>query len=209
MVIGYVRVSQADQSAESQKNLISRYLTKQRWHLDEWIEVVASSRKSFEKRRITELLDKVSCQDIVVASELSRLGRSIKEVLGILQQLIQEKGGRLVLIKQGLDLNPSNADDMTNKILLTVFSMLAELEWDFISERTKEGLRVRKALGIKLGKPKGTIQASIYDKDKDRIFHLHALCVPLSTIINQHLGYGKYSSLKQYIDKRKAISPYQ
>lgn len=80
--------------------------------------------------------------------------------------------------------------------------MLAELERDFISERTKEGLRVRIAKGIKLGKPKGAIQSSMYDTDKDRIIHLHKLGVPLNKIIQTHLGYGKYASLKEYLDRR-------
>lgn len=79
--------------------------------------------------------------------------------------------------------------------------MLAELEKDFISERTKEGLRARVAKGIKLGKPKGIIQASMYDKDKDKILHLYQLGVPIKKIITTHLGYGKYLSLKDYITK--------
>ena len=81
--------------------------------------------------------------------------------------------------------------------------MLAELERDFISERTKEGLRARVAKGIKLGKPKGVIQASMYDKDKEKILHLYQLGVPIQKIIATHLGYGKYLSLKSYIIKRE------
>jgi DNA invertase Pin-like site-specific DNA recombinase len=107
----------------------------------------------------------------------------------------------LILIKQNLDLNPGAKHNVANKVLITVFSMLAELEKDFISERTKEGLRARVAKGIKLGKPKGIIQASMYDKDKDKILHLYQLGVPIQKIIVTHLGYGKYLSLKAYINK--------
>lgn len=81
--------------------------------------------------------------------------------------------------------------------------MLAELERDFISERTKEGLRARVAKGIKLGKPKGIIQASMYDKDKEKILHLYQLGVSIQKIIATHLGYGRYLSLKEFIHKRK------
>jgi DNA invertase Pin-like site-specific DNA recombinase len=91
---------------------------------------------------------------------------------------------------------------MTNKILLTVFSMLAELERDFISERTKEGLNALKAKGVRLGKPKGIIQSSMYDKDQEKIFHLYKMGVPVNKIINIYLKYGKYLSLKKYIEKR-------
>ena len=83
--------------------------------------------------------------------------------------------------------------------------MLAELERDFISERTKEGLRARVAQGIQLGKPKGTIQKSMYDKDKDKILHLYALGVPITKIIDTHLKYGKSFSLKNFIDKQNKI----
>jgi DNA invertase Pin-like site-specific DNA recombinase len=202
MVLGYIRTSTADQSADGQKSLIARYVVERKMIVDEWIEVEVSSRKSAEKRKITELLDKVSAQDTVIVSELSRLGRSIKEVLQIIEELIQVKGCKLILIKQNLHLDPSNQHDMTNKVLLTIFSMVAELERDFISERTKEGLRARKEMGIKLGKPKGVIQKSIYDQDKEKIFQLHKLGVPLNTIIKTHLGFGKYLSLKEYIQKR-------
>ncbi len=200
MMIGYLPVSKAEPSAESRENLISWYLTEKRWRLNEWIQVEVASRTSLEQRRITELLDKaelldkVSLQDVVIASAVSRLGRFLKEGLPILQTLLQEKGCRLILLKQGLDLNPANTDDRTNKILLTVFSLMAEWERDFVSERMREGLRPRVAMGLKLGKLKGTIQQSIYDKDKEQILHLYALGVPVAVIINKHLPYGTYAS---------------
>ena len=141
----------------------------------------------------------------VIVEELSRLGRSIKETLNTIEMIVQEKKSRLILIKQNLDLNPGAKHNVANKVLITVFSMLAELEKDFISERTKEGLRARVAKGIKLGKPKGIIQASMYDKDKDKILHLYQLGVPIQKIIATHLGYGKYLSLKAYINKLKRV----
>lgn len=120
-----------------------------------------------------------------------------------IETIVQDKLARLILIKQNLDLNPNAKNNVANKVLITIFSMLAELERDFISERTKEGLRARVAKGIKLGKPKGIIQASMYDKDKEKILHLYQLGVPLQKIIATHLGYGKYLSLKAFIHKLK------
>ncbi len=203
MIYGYVRVSTQDQSVESQKNSISRYCIEQKLMVDEWIELEMSSRKSTALRRIDELLDKLSPDDVVIASELSRLGRSIKETLNTIETIVQDKLSRLILIKQNLDLNPNAKNNVANKVLITIFSMLAELERDFISERTKEGLRARAAKGIKLGKPKGVIQASMYDKDREKIFHLYQLGVPIQKIIATHLGYGKYLSLKAFINKLK------
>ena len=157
-----------------------------------------SSRQSTEQRRLTELVAKVSSQDTVIVSELSRLGRSIREVLGLIEELIGRKQCRLILVKQGLDIDPKNQHEMTNKILLTVFSMMAELERDFVSERTKEGLRACREQGV--------IQKSIYDKDRGKIVHLHGLGVPLNTIIRVHLQYGRYLSLKEYLEKRKHLA---
>lgn len=203
MIYGYVRVSQKDQNVESQKNVISRYGVEHKLMVDEWIEVEMSSRKSTKDRRIDELLQKINTGDTILVSELSRLGRSIKETLNTIENLIQSKKTRLIFIKQNLDMNPNNMNNLTNKVLITIFSMISELERDFISERTIEGLKARKAKGIKLGKPKGVLQDSMYDKDKDKIMHLYHLGVPLRKIIQTHIQYGKYSSLKEYIDKRK------
>ncbi len=116
--------------------------------------------------------------------------------------MVKDKGVRLICIKQNIDIDSNNQNDPVNKILVTIFSMMAELERDFISERTKAGLQARKQKGIVLGKPKGTIQKSMYDADRNRIFDLYKMGVPLQKIISVHLGYGKYLSLKRYIDKR-------
>lgn len=207
MLFGYVRVSTSAQSAESQKSVIARYVVAQRLTLDEWIEVELSSRRSAAARRLPELLARVAAHDTVVVSELSRLGRSLREVLALIEELIQQKQCRLILVKQGLDLDPQNHHSMTHKILLTIFAMLAELERDFVSERTREGLRARQERGVVLGKPKGVVQGSMYDADRERIIHLCALGVPLATIVRVHLGYGRYLSLKNYVAKLGRARP--
>ena len=152
MTYGYIRVSTTDQNLEGQKNLISRYCMEHKLLVDEWIELEISSRKSTRKRRIEELLSKAQPGDVIITSELSRLGRSMKEVLNIIEKWVDKAQGRLIFIKQNLEIDPSNTNNLTNKVLITIFSMLAELERDFISERTKEGMAALKAKGVKLGK---------------------------------------------------------
>lgn len=202
MIFGYIRISTDKQILESQKNIVSRYCADHRLLIDQWFEIEASSRKSTFQRRIDELIDQLNEADVVIASEISRLGRSIKEVLHLIETIVVEKKCRLILIKQNLDISHTNKNSPTNKILITMFSMLAELERDFISERTKEGLASIKKKGIQLGKPKGTIQKSMYDEDLDRISHLHSMGVGIQTMIDTHLGYGKYLSLKNFIEKK-------
>lgn len=117
MNYGYVRVSTADQTADSQKSLIARYVVDRRWTIDEWLEVEMSSRRSQEQRRLTELVAKVGPGDTVIVAELSRLGRSIREVLGLIEELINQKKCRLICVKQGLDVDPGNQHEMTTKVL--------------------------------------------------------------------------------------------
>lgn len=98
-----------------------------------------SSRKTIKQRRIEELLNELDPKDIVIASELSRLGRSMKETLNIIESITGEKQAHLVLVKQNLDINPCDRNNITNKVLLTVFSMLAEESATlFRSERRRD-----------------------------------------------------------------------
>ena len=203
MLFGYVRVSTQDQDVENQKNEISRYCIDRKMIIDEWIAIEISSSKSTEARRIDELISKLKEDDAVIASELSRLGRSIKETLDIVETIVEKKKARLILIKQNLDLNPHNLDDMQNTVLLTTFSMLAKLERTFISQRTKTALRARIDKGIKLGKPVGIIQKSMFDNDEYKIFHLLELGVPVNKISRMYLKYGTDESLRYFIKTRR------
>jgi DNA invertase Pin-like site-specific DNA recombinase len=202
MIYGYIRVSTAEQNGESQKNQISRYATEKKLIIDEWIEVQISSRKSQLKRRIAELLDKVSSGDTIICSELSRLARSSVELYSLTNELI-EKGCTVILIKQNLVLDKVSSDKMNTKVLLMAWSLAAELERDMVRERTNEGLKVAKIAGKKFGKPKGTIQKSMYDKDKDKIMEFYKLGVSLPKILTL-LGYGNKNrlSLRNYIQKQ-------
>ena len=86
--------------------------------------------------------------------------------------------------------------------MITMVSLFAQLERMIISQRTKDSLAAKKAQGVVLGKPKGTLQRSIYDKDKDRIVELLSLGVSARRISTHHLGYGYPSSLNYYISTR-------
>jgi len=165
-VTGYVRVSTVRQDADNQRHEILEYANKNHLHIDDFIEVEVSSRKDKKQRRITELLEKLESGDILIVSELSRLGRSTSEVIDIVNEIIA-KEIKFIAIKQGL--NISGQHDMQSKVMVTMFSLFAELERDIISERTKTALAAKKAGGKKLGKPKGTLQESKLDPYQERI----------------------------------------
>ena len=153
-------------------------------------------------RRIDELLEKLESGDILIATELSRIGRSTVEVITIINELIKN-GIDVVIVKQNLKINASNKDDMVSKVMVTMLSLFAELERDLISHRTKEALRSKKVQGQVLGKPKGTVQKSIYDKDRGRIVELLSLGLTVKKIAENHLGLKYSSSLNGYVNKRK------
>jgi DNA invertase Pin-like site-specific DNA recombinase len=136
----------------------------------------------------------------LIVTELSRLGRSTGDVILLINQLVAF-GVAVTIIKQNLRLNRAS-QDMTAKVMVTLLALFAEIERDFIPLRTKEALAAKKAVGVRLGKPKGVIQKSMYDKDSARIEELLQHGVPQKRIIEIHLGYGTTKSLSYYIRTR-------
>ncbi len=200
-ILGYLRTSTEKQEINNQKLEILEYAQKENIKVDDFLEIQISSRKTTKERRIDELLNKVSSNDTIIVTELSRIGRSTAEVIGLINELIN-KEVNIIFVKQNLKLNIANKNDMTSKVMITMLSLFAELERDIISQRTKEALKTKKQQGIHLGKPKGTIQKSIYDNDKERIQELLNLGLSVRKIA-KHLGTTNYNNLNSYINKRK------
>lgn len=196
--IAYIRASTNKQDINNQKLELLEYARKNDLKIDDFIQITISSRKTTKQRRIDELTDRLNHHDTLIATELSRLGRSTAEVIALINQLL-EKEVRVILTKQKLDINKQ---DMASKIMVTLFSLFSELERDLVSIRTKEALAAKKAQGIKLGKPKGTIQKSMYDKDLELIKEWLRLGLSARKI-SKNLAYGTYISLNNYLNKRK------
>lgn len=150
-VIAYSRISTDKQDLEKQKHLINEYAVKNKLIIDEFIEVEASSRKAAKQRKIDELLEKLNEGDTLLVAELSRLGRNMLETLNIINTL-SEKGIKIIFIRQPeLSTTAHHA-----KLLLAIYSYFAESEREFISIRTKQGLKAAKEKGKMLGRPKGS-----------------------------------------------------
>ena len=148
--IGYLRVSTADQDLEKNKADILKLANEKLLGNVEWVEEKVSGVKDWRKRKLGETFDTLKKGDAIIVSELSRLGRSTLQILEIMK-LAKENGIAVHAVKGAWTLNGS----MESKIVLTMLAMIAEIERDLISERTKEGLRARKAAGVVLGRPKG------------------------------------------------------
>jgi len=152
--IGYLRVSTNGQTVENQRLAIYDA----GYQPNEWYEVNASSRKSTGHRRIDELVAQLKPGDKVVVAELSRLGRSVGQIAILANDLIKA-GAELHCLKEGIRLN--GAMDIQTKMMVTMFSLFAEIERDLISERTKEGLNRAVSEGKKLGRPTGNGKSKI------------------------------------------------
>lgn len=196
-IVAYLRASTNKQDLNHQKLEILEFARKKEIKIDSFIEITVSSQKTTKQRRIDELMEMVSAEDTVIVTELSRLGRSTAEVISLINSLVYQNI-RVIIIKQNLDIFQQ---DMNSKIIITLFSLFSELERDLISLRTKEALATKKAQGITLGKPKGTLQKSKFDKHVDKIKELlsYGLSIRKTARI---LGYTSHIALNTYVNKR-------
>ena len=150
MIYGYIRVSTDKQTVENQRFEIIQYAKKNDLKIDKWIEETISGTISPKKRNLGRLLHKVRKDDIIICSELSRLGRSMFMIMSILNGLMENEVA-VYTVKEGYKLG----QDLQSKVLAFAFSISAEIERNLIAERTTEALRRRKAEGVVLGRPKG------------------------------------------------------
>ena len=152
MTYGYIRVSTDRQTVENQRFEIVEFAKRNSLNINSWIEETVSGTIRPENRELGRLLDSIQKDDLIICSELSRLGRSLFMIMSILNKLM-EKGARVWTIKDGYRLG----DDIQSKVLAFAFGLSAEIERNLISQRTKEALERKKAEGQKLGRPKGSL----------------------------------------------------
>ena len=150
MIYGYIRVSSDQQNCANQRFELECYAVKYNIKINEYVEETISSRKPLKDRKLGKLLDKLNKNDIIITTEISRLGRNMLEVMGILQQCLENQC-TIITVKESYKLG----NDLNSKIMLFCFSMVAEIERQLISQRTKECLKRLKNEGKHLGRPYG------------------------------------------------------
>lgn len=198
-VIGYLRVSTQDQDTEKNKAEVLKFANEKKLGPVEWVEEKVSGVKDWRKRKLGEVLESLQQEDTIITPELSRLGRSTLQVLEVIKEA-KEKGVAVHAIKGGWSLNGT----MESKVLLTVFSMVAEMEKDFISARTVEGMKARKAAGVKMGRPKGPGKSKL-DEHREEINALLANGSTKSFIAKK---YGcTQATLFHWLNKEKDARP--
>lgn len=150
MIYGYIRVSSQKQTVEHQEYEIKEYAAKNSIKIDTWVEETISSRKALKHRKLGQLLDDLQENDIIIACEISRLGRSLLEVMGILEKCLA-KNCQVITIKENYHLG----NDIQSQVLAFAFGLSAQIERNLISQRTKMSLDNLKASGKRLGRPFG------------------------------------------------------
>lgn len=195
--IAFLRVNKnnPEYTVEQSRGILA-YIKDKKINLDDSVNIEINIPNQEDK--INQLPQMIKNGSVMYVYDLHILGRTTEAILDIVKKLLSNEV-RIIVIKQNLDLVSSK--DMLTKMILGVISMTLKLEKELMSIRTKEALTAKKIDGIHLGKPKGTIQKSKFDKQRQRIEEL--LGLGLSTRkISKLLGYNNHIGLNNYIKKR-------
>lgn len=176
MIYGYLRVSSDEQDVNSQKLGVDKFAKDKGWTIDKYItDEGVSGGKDPDKRNLGPLLNMIGKEDVIICSEISRLGRDLYMVMDILH-FCMERGCVIYTVKDKFVLG----DDIQSKVLAFAFGLSAEIERQMIRQRTIEGLRLRMKMGVLLGRTPGTMNESyVLDDRKDKIVEQYNWGVPV------------------------------
>jgi DNA invertase Pin-like site-specific DNA recombinase len=195
--VAYIRISTGGQGLASQHLAILDYAHRHGLTVQTFVEAQASSRHARARRGVDTLLEQVHAGDLILVSELSRLGRSVGQIIQLVDRLLKQQV-QLVAIKEHLWLN--GAQDLQTKVMITLFGLFVEIERDLIAERTKEGLAAARAQGRLPGRPKGVLGTSKLTGWEAEIQRLLAKTVSKASIA-KILGVSR-STLHHFIQSR-------
>lgn len=165
MIYGYIRVSTDHQTTLNQEFEITRFCRGKSMEISGWIRETISGTQAYDKRALGRLLRRVGKGDLIICTEISRLGRKLYMIMEILSTCMN-KGCQVWTVKEGYRLG----DDIQSKVLAFAFGLSAEIERNLISQRTREALAARKAEGGSLGRPEGSkSKVRLLDERKEEI----------------------------------------
>ena len=196
MIYAYIRVSTDNQSVENQRFEILKFADRRKQPIDHWVEETISTKKKLEERELNSILNKLTSEDELIISEISRLGRNLMEIMRILHECM-EKEVKVFTVKEGYELG----NNINSKVLAFAFSLSAEIERSLISQRTKEALARKKSEGKKLGRPKGSLSKNTKLSGKEEeIIELLRKNISLSAI-GRIFGVHRLT-VKQFVKSR-------
>ena len=177
----FIRVSTLEQDTEKNKIDILQFANRLKLGNVEFTEEHCSGRINYKERKLGGLLDNMQVGDVLIIPELSRIARSITQILEVIK-ITKDRGITLYSLKENFC---NNEDSITATVTSTIFALVAQIERELISLRTREALHARKLAGIKLGRPHGKGKSKL-DTHKDDILKLLALGVPKTMIAKQY-----------------------
>ena len=151
MIYGYIRISTDRQTLENQEFEIRNFAQNQNLQIDRWVKETISGTKDFEKRELGRLIRRLKKSDILICSEISRLGRNLLQIMTILN-LCLKKEAQVWTIKDNYRLG----SDIQSKVLAFAFGLSSEIERNLISQRTKNSLDKLRAEGKHIGRIRGS-----------------------------------------------------
>lgn len=164
--VAYLRVSTPQQDADAQRLAVLEYARRYDLRVDEVLVAQASGRASEKNRRLDELMRLLQPGDRLIVSELSRLGRSLGQVVALLDRLAKAD---VVFVPVKESIPVEGPRDLQTKVMCGLFALFAEVERDLIAERTRKGLARAQAAGRRLGRPKGSLGVSKLDGRENEI----------------------------------------
>lgn len=150
MVIAYLRVSTEKQFLANQREEILQFAERNELKISKWYTETVSGSVNKRDRKLSTLLRQMHPGDVLIVTEVSRLSRTLLEIMSILNICIK-KQVVLYSTKEGYVFQ----NDINSKVLGFAFGLMAEIERNLISMRTKEALARRKKEGMILGRPQG------------------------------------------------------
>lgn len=142
MTIGYLRVSTGKQHPANQQDEIRRFAQSRGMTIDRWVTEVASGKKKESDRRLGTLLRRMKRGDTLVVTEVSRLSRTLTEIMSIMGTCLR-KGIRLYTKKEKYSFD----DSINSKVLCFAFGLVAEIEHSLINRRLMSRTRVKRLCG--------------------------------------------------------------
>lgn len=167
MIIAYLRVGLKKEYLDKQKEEIEQFAVRKGLQIDKWVTDV-SNENTAKNRNLELILDRLQKGDIVIVSDISRLSRTLTEVMAILSRLM-DKGVNLYSIEDRYFLD----DSLNREVMARAFSLVAEIEHNLMSTRTKEALAHKKTIGVRLGRPKGSdAKQSFLEANKEEVIRM-------------------------------------
>ena len=197
MIYGYIRVSTDKQTVDNQRYEINQFCDRQEMVIEKWIEETISGTKNVEDRKLGKLLKRMKKGDILICSELSRLGRNLLMIMGILNECMN-KDIQVWTIKDSYRLG----SDINSKVLAFAFGLSAEIERNLISQRTKEALARKKAEGVFIGRPKGSLSKKVKLTGREKEIIKYIAQGMSQWEISEKLGVSR-GTLRRFIKREK------